>query len=477
MMSKKEVDITVYGATSFVAKHVIRYLVEAAAQKDHPPKSFVVALGGRSKTKLEALQKKFAAGNEAATKMFAPIVFVADGNDLEGLKKIAQKSKVVLNCAGPYSKYSSNVVAACAEHGADYVDFTGETNWVAEMRLKYSAMAKKSGARIVSLCGYDSIPSDLALFAAVQALRGKAPNAKIESGTIYHQAMGGANGGTIHTALDMPVDLKRDVFKTTTAGTKQTLRKVPFLMGDPLQLTHPQTVRHNPDFEATRNRYALSEWLNQLLNFHSEFSYGVSIPMFMSPINMKVLHASSIALKYGPNFKVRERFLPCGFVWTRVLGIMGFIPAICMQLVLFATIALLKMPYLGKAIADFLTPPGSGVPDSISALGTTAVYATVTSDVKDLSGKVDRGYAYLSFKGDAGNWTTAQCICESAFCLIFDKDSLPKRSEDGFGTPAEIFGDVLIKRFKETKVRPVDVQINVRTDVNKNEMKVYINDM
>ena len=90
---------------------------------------------------------------------------------------------------------------------------------------------------------------------------------------------------------------------------------------------------------------------------------------------------------------------------------------------------------------------------------------------------MDRGYAYMSFKGDACNWTTAQCVCESALALVFDRDSLPKRSDDGFGTAAEIFGNVLVKRFRENKVRPVDVQVNVRTDVSKNEMKVYINDM
>jgi len=470
MIKRKEVDITVYGATSFVAKHVIRYLIEAVKHE----KKFVVALGGRSKAKLEALKKDFSVGNEDATKMFAPSVFIADGSDLEGLKKIAQASKVVLNCAGPYSKYSSNVVAACAIEGADYVDFTGEVAWVAEMRLKYSAMAKKSGARIVSLCGYDSIPSDISLFAAVQALREKVPNVKVESGMIYHQAFGGANGGTVHTALDMPIDLKADAFQTIDG--KQKLRKVPFFNGDPLQLSHPETVRHNPDYESTRNRYALSEWLNQLLNFHSEFSFGVSIPMFMAPINMKVLHASSVAMNYGPNFQVRERMLPCGHVWTRVLGILGFIPAILMQLSVIFTVVLLKMPYLGRALADYLVPPGSGVPDSISSLGTTAVYTTATSEVKE-NGQVDRGYAYFCWKGDPGNWTTAQCICESAFALIFDRESLPKRSDDGFGTPAEIFGNVLVKRFRETKVRPVDVQTNVRTDASKNEMKVYINDM
>jgi short subunit dehydrogenase-like uncharacterized protein len=140
-------------------------------------------------------------------------------------------------------------------------------------------------------------------------------------------------------------------------------------------------------------------------------------------------------------------------------------------------VVLAKLPIVGKAIAKFLAPPGSGVPDFISKRGTTSVYATATSKVKDHSGKVDRGYAYLSWQGDAGNLTTAQCVCESALALLFDRDALPERSEDGFGTPAEIFGNVLLKRFRDCKVRPVEVQTMVRTDANQREMKLYINGM
>jgi hypothetical protein len=58
--------------------------------------------------------------------------------------------------------------------------------------------------------------------------------------------------------------------------------------------------------------------------------------------------------------------------------------------------------------------------------------------------------------------------------LVLDRDILPPRSEDGFGTPAELLGHVLLKRFKETKVRPVEVKTSVRTGTPKDEMKIYI---
>jgi short subunit dehydrogenase-like uncharacterized protein len=90
---------------------------------------------------------------------------------LEALKTLAQRSRVVLNCAGPYSQYSSLVVAACAQVGTNYVDITGEVAWVGDMQQKYAALAKASGVRIILLCGYGSIPSDLVVFAAVEALK------------------------------------------------------------------------------------------------------------------------------------------------------------------------------------------------------------------------------------------------------------------------------------------------------------------
>ena len=47
---------------------------------------------------------------------------------------------------GPFAQYSSNVVAACAANGTDYVDITGEVNWAGQMRIKHGEAAGQSGA-------------------------------------------------------------------------------------------------------------------------------------------------------------------------------------------------------------------------------------------------------------------------------------------------------------------------------------------
>lgn len=291
----KDSDITVYGATSFVAKHILRYLLDVIASTEKEEGSMQITLAGRNKGRLEAVKKNFEPTHPKAFESIKDIV-VADGSDLDSLKEMAKRTKVVINCVGPYSKYSSLVVAACAEMGTDYVDITGEAYWVAKMREKYGTLAKASGARIISLCGYDSIPSDLGVWAAVDALKQRCDGGaavEVEDITLWHQCFGMPNGGTIHTALDFEYSLERDLFvpDDPSANEKEksmlpTLRKAPFFSGDPLQLSHPTQVRYNPDYEDVKNSFALSEWINAFPCIDVNFGFGVSLMMLMAPVNM-----------------------------------------------------------------------------------------------------------------------------------------------------------------------------------------------
>jgi short subunit dehydrogenase-like uncharacterized protein len=188
----------------------------------------------------------------------------------------------------------------------------------------------------------------------------------------------------------------------------------------------------------------------------------------------KVLHASAVALDYGKDITIHERYVPLGIFWTRMVGILAFFPLALIQMGILCIVAIAKLPVLGKKLANRIAPAGSGPPDAWLELTGNSVYATVTAKDDSSGGTVDRGYAYISFKGDAGNLVTAQCVSESALALVFNRDMLPERSEDGFGTPAELLGNALLKRFKETKVRPVEIKTSARTSTPKNEMSVYI---
>lgn len=80
-------------------------------------------MAGRNITKLQGLQGRLAAEvpsiSQAAT-------VVADVNDKSQINELAKNTKVLINVAGPYTKYGDPVVEACIENGTHYCDLTGE---------------------------------------------------------------------------------------------------------------------------------------------------------------------------------------------------------------------------------------------------------------------------------------------------------------------------------------------------------------
>ena len=525
-------DVTVFGATGFVARHVCNYLVASAAAAashsdasespastsrsssslgkkgsarldeddtdydaikaettpDRPgttdakatmAKPLRLTLAGRNESKLKAVVENLKSLRDYSTSAIEIDIFVADADDIDALTTMASRTRVVLNTAGPFSKFGTNVVAACATTGADYVDITGETHWAGEMRSKFGPVAAKSGARIISFCGFDSIPSDLAVYAAVRSLREvkaknreDAPTPQILQAKCWHSCFGGANGGTVETAVNtIPVNLQHMLFDESSGE----LRPIPYFMNDPFELVMP-SKKSDPSLNAWRHSAALAEWKNQSLTLDSELSgFGctVSAPFFMAVCNAKIVHASAVALKYyTPNegraeesFTYWERFLPAGLDLTCYLNIFSIIPALSYSFALAAITITLKMPIVGQKLLDYVLPPGAGTPDWVNELGYSDVYCEVLSvpneDDYNSKGLVDRGTCRLVFEGDPGNLCTAQCVSEAALTLVHGRDDLPPNSEDGFGTPAQLLGDALLSRLLKSRVRKVSMETKV----------------
>ena len=140
-------DLVIVGASGFSGRLVAEYI---AKQR---PKRWAIA--GRDRDKLAALG------------LDAPIV-VVDVMDAAQCANLARQTKVVCSNVGPYSKYGSTLVAACAAAGTHYCDITGEVHWMRAMIDAHHDTARKTGARIVHTCGWDSIPSDLGSWATQQ---------------------------------------------------------------------------------------------------------------------------------------------------------------------------------------------------------------------------------------------------------------------------------------------------------------------
>src|ERR1700759_2510337 len=152
-MSSAKFDIVVYGATGFTGQLVAEYL--ATHYRDDTQLKW--AMAGRSLDKLKSVRD--AIGAPADT----PLI-VADASDPASLKAMIDQTRSVVTTVGPYLLYGNELVAACAASGIDYFDLCGEVPWMRRMIDAHQAGAKKSGARIMFSCGYDSIPFELGTF-------------------------------------------------------------------------------------------------------------------------------------------------------------------------------------------------------------------------------------------------------------------------------------------------------------------------
>ncbi len=181
-------DVVVFGATGFTGELTAAYLAE------HAPAGLRWALAGRNQAKLEAVRSKLAKIDPALADL--PLLH-ADTTDDASLKEVAASTRVVITTVGPYLLYGEPLVAACAEAGTDYVDLTGEPEFVDQMYLEHHETAVANGARIVHACGFDSIPHDLGAWFTVQELGSSEPIAL--RGVVRSNAT--FSGGTFHSAI------------------------------------------------------------------------------------------------------------------------------------------------------------------------------------------------------------------------------------------------------------------------------------
>jgi short subunit dehydrogenase-like uncharacterized protein len=184
----RDYDIVILGATGFTGELTAAYLAE------HAPVGLRWALAGRNPAKLEKVRAGLA--QRDASLADVPLLH-ADSSDEESLRALAESTRVVITTVGPYLQHGEPLVAACAAAGTDYVDLTGEPEFIDRMYLNHHDRAVETGARIVHACGFDSIPHDLGAWFTVQELGSSDPITL--RGVVRSNAM--FSGGTFHSAM------------------------------------------------------------------------------------------------------------------------------------------------------------------------------------------------------------------------------------------------------------------------------------
>jgi short subunit dehydrogenase-like uncharacterized protein len=180
--------VAVLGATGFTGA------LTAAELAARAPRDLRWALAGRNSDKLEAVRERIAAAHPDAPR---PELVAADVTDPASLAALARATRVLVTTVGPYVRHGGPVVAACAEAGTDYLDLTGEPEFVDRAYVTHHERALETGARLIHSCGFDSIPHDLGVQYTVAQLPEGVP-LKVRG---YVRAGGRPSGGTLHSAL------------------------------------------------------------------------------------------------------------------------------------------------------------------------------------------------------------------------------------------------------------------------------------
>ncbi|TQL70459.1 short subunit dehydrogenase-like uncharacterized protein [Nocardioides albertanoniae] len=384
MTTSRDLDIVLFGATGFTGGLVAGYLAE------HAPDGLRWALAGRSPERLAGVRDSLGSADVE--------LIEADVNDSASLATLAARARVVITTVGPYLEFGEPLVKACAEAGADYVDLTGEPEFVDRMFVKYDAVARANGARIVHACGFDSIPHDLGAYFTVRELaaRGEITEPLAMKGIVRSNAT--FSGGTFHSALGQ---ISRPREMAAASRERRALEERP--VGRRSRAAKPSLGRERE----------LGYWL---------------LPL--PTIDPFIVARSGAALEaYGPAFSYSH------FAGTKTLkyavgGVVGV-----------SGLALaLQVPPLRAKIGERVKQ-GSGPSQGRREKSWFSVDFVGESGDRRIHTKVSGG--------DPGYSETSKMLAESALCLAFD--SLPETA--GSVTTAVAMGDALLTRLQAAGMR------------------------
>lgn len=160
---EREFDLIIFGATGFTGFFILRELVLSLQDNDirqDLPSPFKYAIAGRNRAKLEETLDKLSAELGQDSLKSTEIV-LADVADADSLNALAKRTRVVINCVGPFRFFGRPVVEACVAQGTHHLDISGEPQYIEQMQLDHFERARQRRALIISTCGWDSIPCDM----------------------------------------------------------------------------------------------------------------------------------------------------------------------------------------------------------------------------------------------------------------------------------------------------------------------------
>ncbi|MFJ6113288.1 saccharopine dehydrogenase family protein [Agrococcus sediminis] len=401
MPDDRDLDLVLLGASGFVGRLVAGHLAE------HAPAGLRIALAGRSRERLEAVRSSLGA---AAADW--PLLIV-DSGDAAGVRALAERTRVVATTVGPYLRHGLPLAEACAAAGTDCVDLTGEVLYVRALSDRCHDRARTTGARLVVSCGFDSVPSDLAVHLLRERAAADGAGGLGDTTLRVRRLVGGVSGGTI-------ASLREQLERTRADASLGRIVQDPAALsgGTPLAPGQPDVAVPFRDAET-------GEW---------------DAPFAMAPYNTRLVRRSHALREAHDDARFRYReVVPTG------RGTAGRLRASALAAGFAALAGALATPGIRSLVARALPAPGEGPSAERRAAGSFEVETTTTTT------RGRRYAAAVAAEGDPGYAATAVMLGEAALALAVD--SARCSPDGGVLTPAVALGDVLVERLRRRGFR------------------------
>ncbi|KAF7504064.1 hypothetical protein GJ744_002829 [Endocarpon pusillum] len=406
MASSRAYSLVLLGATGYTGKLCAEHIT------NHLPTNLKWAVAGRSTSKLQDIVTGLKRIDPDRSQ---PDILPVNLNQQE-LNDLAKKTRVVLNCIGPYHLYSTPVVAACAENGTHYLDVTGEIPWVREMLQKYHDKAKATGAILIPEIGVESAPSDLLAYTAVSTIRDSLNCGVRDVICSVHEMKGaGISGGSLATALSIMDQYSLSEFRTALK---------PFSLS-----SAPPSKRPSPRPPVSR-----------LLGPFSYPGLGILTTSITAAPNVAIVHRSSGLMPelYGKNFQFNEYYRVSNYVF-----------GILVHFAVILSFYLTAIKPFRSLARRFVYQPGQGPSAEATTKDVLEFRAIAVADDKT-GGKDKRAMAKIRYEGGI-YYFTGLLLAEGAMVLLEHED-LVKTLGGGLLTPA-CLGDKFIERLQKVNVR------------------------
>ena len=263
------------------------------------------AIAGRNKGALQMVLNEHVRPilEQRKDSMEPPEILTAILEDITSLDKLVTQAKVLLTTTGPFVKLGLPIAEACVRNGTDYIDSTGEPQYVRKLIDNLNERARDSKVVLVPCCAFDSLPSDICTFIASEEMKTKY-NMGLSDAKFYIRMRATVSRGTIASAIEVMYD-----------KDSQQFARDRFYLAPDLRLPNPLPPKPK----------------RTLVTAPKEYKHLTATPWLMEVINSKIVYRtySLRDFAYGPKFSYSEFFLQksrlFSYIWMFVMALFFFL--------------------------------------------------------------------------------------------------------------------------------------------------------